>query len=180
MRHTNLSSAVKQAKELAKKNGKAHYANGASGRYKVSDRKPEDSSFVQVTPSGSEWSHKMNQSTKTFTKSRIFGGVTMEDVERNWGISMKNLIEKLEGSNLSEANGAGARDEVIEKLKSLGVEVDPKQPHNHMIYLGGPFRAMGVELEVNNGLWIKFGRKFPMKSDQKRLSRVLLALAKAF
>jgi hypothetical protein len=97
MRHTNLSSAVQHAKKLAKEKGKSHYANGSRGNYSVSDKRPEDSSFVQATPSGGEWSHKMNQATKAFTKSRIFGGTTMEDVEREWGQgTMRGLIERLE------------------------------------------------------------------------------------
>ena len=110
MRHTNLSSAVRQAKELAKAKKRPHYANGASGRYRVSDKKPEDSSFVQATPSGGEWSHKLNAATKTFTKSRFFGGVTMESVERDWCRgTMRELIEKLEGGMPDNAVSRNAR-----------------------------------------------------------------------
>lgn len=118
MRHTNLSSAVRQAKKLAKEKSRPHYANGSSGRYKVSDKKPEDSSFVQATPSGGEWSHKMNSATRTFTKSRIFGDATMEAVERDWeGNTMRSLLGRLEEDE-------GSVEYVSGKLKEMGSELN--------------------------------------------------------
>lgn len=118
MRHTNLSSAVRHAKKLAKEKGKPHFAHGASGRYRVTDRKPEDTSFVQATPSGGEWSHKMNQSTKTFTKSRIFGGVTMESVEREWGESSTGkLLARLQEGSAAPSMFRGWVENVSKVLK---------------------------------------------------------------
>lgn len=116
-RHTNLSSAVQRAKALAKEKGKPHFAHGSSGRYRVTEKRPEDTSFIQATPSGGEWSHKMNANTHDFTKSRISNGVSVEAVEREWG---NGLMSKLIG-RLEEREASGV---VIIRLKDAISEIN--------------------------------------------------------
>jgi len=80
---TNIGAAMKSAHALASKTGKPCYCHGASGRYRMSQEKPEsEPRYIQVTPSGNEWTWSYVPDSEKWTKTRLgMLGQQVEDVE---------------------------------------------------------------------------------------------------
>ena len=76
-RHTNLKSATAEAHKHAKGKKKTHYVSGAKGSYRVSEKKPDGSRHISVTPGGNEWSCSCNKDGD-WTKSRL-GMISMSE-----------------------------------------------------------------------------------------------------
>ena len=78
---------------------------------------------------------------------------------------------------LSEAGkGSEARDKIIERLKAQGINIDSRQPHDRMIYVG---KKNNVQIVISDsGLWLKVSKPFPIESNHKKIAKVIEALGR--
>lgn len=77
---TNIQAAMREAHKVAAQTGQPCYCYGESGKYRMSQEKPEaELRYIQVTPSGNEWTWSYNPSADRWTKTRL--GVIGDKIE---------------------------------------------------------------------------------------------------
>lgn len=95
--YTNIKAAMTEAHKVAAKTGSPCYCYGESGKYKMSDKKPEtELRYIQITPSGNEWTWSFNPSADKWTKTRLgMLGQQMEGVDFERVMQLAGVNEDL-------------------------------------------------------------------------------------